>query len=75
MIGRDPAPQVAAVRSSNTLCRTVTLLVRWLDARSSVPRMLTPPAACRIRLYWNVMRWVTAHGALPFWLRGVMTIG
>src|SRR5215216_1081585 len=63
--GREPEPHVALVRSSNTLCRIVMWFVRWLDETLSVPRMLTPPAVCLTRLYWNVTRCTTTHGAVP----------
>ena len=74
MNGLEPAPQVAAVKSSKTLWRTMMLFVRWVGAMLSVPRMFTPPAVWRIRLYWNVTRCTTTHGARVPWLRGVKTM-
>ena len=75
MNGREPVPQVAPIMSSNTLLDTRMWLVRWLGSLLSMPRMFTPPAVCRIRLFWNVTRCTTTQGAVPLWLRGVKTIG
>ena len=50
------------------------LFVRWLGAMLSVPRMFTPPAVWRTRLFRNVTRCTTTQGARPLWLRGVKTM-
>src|SRR5262249_41634913 len=64
----------APVRSSKTLFWIVRWFACWLTFGLSCPRMLTPPAEWRTRLFLNVTRCTTDHGAWLPWFLGVKPI-